>query len=90
MAKVMSVDEAMLQRTREWLLARRDQKGGFLRNPKSLDSFGRAPDEIVRRPCVCTVPALCGCRARRSQVGVVWCLDAVRTASRPTRTLCGR
>ena len=48
MAKVMPIDDAMLQRTREWLLSRRDEKGGFLRNPRALDSFGRAPEEIVR------------------------------------------
>lgn len=43
MAKVMSVDEAMIKRTRDWLLQRRDGKGGFKRNEKALDSFGRAP-----------------------------------------------
>jgi hypothetical protein len=43
MAKVMPVDEAMIKRTRDWLLLRRDGKGGFQRNEKALDSFGRAP-----------------------------------------------
>ena len=43
MAKVMSVDEAMIKRTRDWLLLRRDGDGGFKRNEKALDSFGRAP-----------------------------------------------
>jgi hypothetical protein len=47
MAKVHSVDAAMVERTRRYLLARRDGKGGFLRNPQALDSFGRAPEHIT-------------------------------------------
>ena len=43
MAKVMPVDNAMIERTRNWLLDRRDGKGGFKRNDKALDSFGSAP-----------------------------------------------
>ncbi|MBQ4479936.1 MAG: hypothetical protein II943_04780 [Victivallales bacterium] len=43
MAKVMPVDEAMVANTRQWLMGRRDGEGAFLRNEKSLDSFGRAP-----------------------------------------------
>lgn len=43
MAKVMDVDEKMIERTRAWLLSRRDGKGGFRRNERALDSFGRAP-----------------------------------------------
>lgn len=43
MAKVMEVDQAMIQRTRDWLMSRRDGKGGFKQNQKALDSFGRAP-----------------------------------------------
>ncbi len=43
MAKVMPMDETMIARTREWLLSRRDGKGGFKRNERALDSFGRAP-----------------------------------------------
>ena len=43
MAKVMPVDEAMVANTRKWLLDRRDGEGAFLRNERSLDSFGRAP-----------------------------------------------
>jgi hypothetical protein len=41
------VDTAMVKRTSEWLLSRRDGKGGFLRNEKALDSFGRASDAIT-------------------------------------------
>ena len=37
----------MLKRTQDYLLSRRDGKGGFLRNPRALDSFGRAPDDIT-------------------------------------------
>jgi len=47
MAKVQSVDEEMVRRTREWLLAKRDGKGGFKRNSKALDSFGRAPESTT-------------------------------------------
>jgi hypothetical protein len=43
MGKVMEMDSGMLERTRQWLLARRDGKGGFMRNDRALDSFGRAP-----------------------------------------------
>lgn len=41
------VDKAMLSRTMDWLLARRDGKGGFLREAKSLDSFGRAAKDVT-------------------------------------------
>ena len=47
MAEVHDVDPEMLERTAEWLMKRRDGKGGFLRNPKTLDSFGGAPDDIT-------------------------------------------
>ena len=47
MAKVHPVDTAMLERTRSTCLRARDGKGGFNRNPRALDSFGRAPDHIT-------------------------------------------
>jgi hypothetical protein len=47
MARVQDVDPAMLERTRAYLLARRDGKGGFQRNPRALDHFGRAPEAIT-------------------------------------------
>ncbi len=47
MSQLMTIDPKMLERTRGWLLARRDGKGGFLRNSKSLDSFGRAPENTT-------------------------------------------
>ena len=47
MAEVYPVDGGMLARTRAWLLSRRDGKGGFERNSRALDSFGRAPDDIT-------------------------------------------
>ena len=43
MKKVMAVDSAMVERTRNWLMARRNGQGGFERNPRALDSFGAAP-----------------------------------------------
>jgi hypothetical protein len=47
MARVYPIDGSMLQRTKEYLLSRRDGKGGFTRNPRSCDHFGRAPDHIT-------------------------------------------
>ncbi len=47
LARVQEVDAAMIRRTQEYLLSRRDGKGGFQRNPRALDTFGRAPDNIT-------------------------------------------
>ncbi len=47
MAAVYPVDDTMLARTRAWLLARRDGKGSFERNPKACDSFGSAPQDVT-------------------------------------------
>jgi alpha-2-macroglobulin-like protein len=47
MAKVFPVDAKMLDRTKDYLLSRKDGKGGFQRNPAAIDSFGRAPDNIT-------------------------------------------
>ena len=44
MAKVSSVDEGMLQRTREWLLNTRDDKGGFKRERRALHTWIADPD----------------------------------------------
>ncbi|MCS6905362.1 MAG: MG2 domain-containing protein [Bacteroidia bacterium] len=42
-----NVDKTLVSRTAQWLLGRRDGKGGFLRDPKALDSFGAASPEIT-------------------------------------------
>jgi hypothetical protein len=42
-----SVDQAMLARTAAWLKSRRDGKGGYLRDAKQLDSFGKASPEVT-------------------------------------------
>jgi hypothetical protein len=47
MAKVHAVDSAMVERTKKYLLSRRDGKGGFTRNPRSCDQFGRAPENVT-------------------------------------------
>jgi hypothetical protein len=47
MAHVFEVDQKMMERTRQYLMSRKDGKGGFQRNPRALDSFGRAPDDIT-------------------------------------------
>jgi hypothetical protein len=41
------VDDAMVKRTAAWLKGRRDGKGGYLRDPKALDSFGSAAPEVT-------------------------------------------
>lgn len=40
-------DDAMLERTAKYLESRRDGKGGYLRDGKALDSFGRASPEVT-------------------------------------------
>ncbi len=47
MQQVWDVDHAMVDRTAAWLLSRRDGQGGFLRNDRALDSFGRASQEVT-------------------------------------------
>jgi hypothetical protein len=47
MSHVRDVDKDMIQRTRAWLLARRDGNGGFNRNAKAVDSFGGAPQDTT-------------------------------------------
>jgi hypothetical protein len=47
MANVYRVEPEMLQRTEQYLLDQRDGKGGFKRNPRGLDQFGRAPDPVT-------------------------------------------
>lgn len=47
MATVTDVDPQLLARTRNYLMSRRDGKGGFTRNPLALDSFGRAPEPVT-------------------------------------------
>src|SRR5260370_1649011 len=47
MARGQDVDPQMLQRTTQSLLSQRDGKGGFKRNPRALDTFGRATDDVT-------------------------------------------
>jgi hypothetical protein len=47
MARVTDVDPAMIARTRQYLMARRDGQGGFQRSQGALDSFGRASDSVT-------------------------------------------
>jgi len=47
MSQVRSVDKDMLNRTRAWLLGRRDGSGGFNRSAKAIDSFGGAPADTT-------------------------------------------
>ncbi len=41
------VDAQMMERTADWLMSRRDGEGGFERDAKALDSFGRASAEVT-------------------------------------------
>lgn len=41
------VDENMIERTKQFLIGRKDGKGGFQQSDKALDSFGRAPANIT-------------------------------------------
>jgi alpha-2-macroglobulin-like protein len=41
------VDAKMMERTADWLMSRRDGEGGFDRDSKALDSFGRASAEVT-------------------------------------------
>jgi anti-sigma factor RsiW len=47
MARVFPVDQAMVQRTQKYLLDQRDRQGGFKRNERAVDRFGRAPQDIT-------------------------------------------
>src|SRR5205085_8419057 len=47
MAQVHPVDQEMIERTRSYLLSRRLPGGGFARNTRALDTFGRAPQHIT-------------------------------------------
>src|SRR4029077_16298027 len=47
MAHVYDVDMKMVDRTRQYLMSRKDGKGGFQRNAAAIDTFGRAPDNIT-------------------------------------------
>jgi uncharacterized protein YfaS (alpha-2-macroglobulin family) len=42
-----NVDDDMIRRTVQWLKGRRDGQGGYKRDPKALDSFGRASPEVT-------------------------------------------
>jgi hypothetical protein len=57
MARVQEVDGAMLERTKSYLLACRDGKGGFSRNPRALDTFGAAPPDITNAYIVWAITA---------------------------------
>ncbi|MFT5128866.1 MAG: hypothetical protein ACI8W8_002485, partial [Rhodothermales bacterium] len=41
------VDDKMLDRTAQWILAQRDGKGGYKRNAAAIDSFGRASATVT-------------------------------------------
>ncbi len=47
MKEVMDVDQAMIDRTQEWLLGRCGTDGSFELDSKALDSFGRAPQDTT-------------------------------------------
>ena len=42
-----NVDQQMIDRTANWLMASKDGKGGYKRNPRALDNFGGANQAIT-------------------------------------------
>ncbi len=47
-SKVMDgVDQGMIKRTSDWLMSRRDGKGGFQRSGKAIDQFGYADQNVT-------------------------------------------
>lgn len=56
MSKVTDfVDKKMVNDLKDFILNRRNGRGGFLRNPKALDSFGSAPDNVTAAYIVWTL-----------------------------------
>lgn len=47
MQEFINVDKAMLQRTRDFLLNRRDGKGGFMSSAQGYDRFASVPNKIA-------------------------------------------
>ncbi|MEM1353483.1 MAG: alpha-2-macroglobulin family protein [Planctomycetota bacterium] len=47
MKQVMDVDQAMIERTQNWLMSRCNDDGSFELDSKALDSFGRAPQDTT-------------------------------------------
>ncbi|MGB0767037.1 MAG: alpha-2-macroglobulin family protein [Phycisphaeraceae bacterium] len=47
MKDVMDVDQAMIERTQDWLMSRCGNDGSFQLDKKALDSFGRAPQDTT-------------------------------------------
>src|SRR5262249_33484859 len=47
MSRVHDVDPQLIKRTQAYLLSRRDGNGGFKRNQRGLDQFGRAPEHTT-------------------------------------------
>jgi len=41
------VSNDMVKRTAKWIMSRKDGKGGFKKNPRALDQFGRASAEVT-------------------------------------------
>lgn len=41
------VDQKMIDRTAEWILSQKDEKGGFKRNTQAYHDFGRISDDIM-------------------------------------------
>jgi hypothetical protein len=47
MKEVYKVDQTMIDRTAKWLMDKKDGNGGFVRNPRALDQFGGANEDIT-------------------------------------------
>jgi alpha-2-macroglobulin-like protein len=42
-----NTDQTMIDRTANWLMKRKDNSGGFMRDSKAIDQFGRASQEVT-------------------------------------------
>ncbi len=72
------LDTEMVARTQKWLKSRRDGKGGYERNSRALDTFGRASQEV-------TDAYITYALARTGDTGLDKELDKSRAAAKSSR-----
>lgn len=62
------VDDGMIQRTRNWLLSKRDGRGGFKRNSHALHDFGHISDDVMNGYIVYAMTEAAETKIRREAV----------------------
>jgi alpha-2-macroglobulin-like protein len=80
MARVHPVDAAMVKRTKEYLMTRRDGKGGFEKNARAIDSFGYATVEITNAYIVWAITE--ADRKEAAQTDLAKEIDAISTLAK--------